>query len=838
MARLARFTNNATSRLAANLSAAGLTLTVTPGDGAKFPTLSAGQYFTATLVKANGTKEIVKVTARATDTFTIVRAYEAAAGVQTAFSFSAGDKIELRMTAGALGNELDRLDLAALTRAVTKSANYTVVEGDISTLIRVDTSGGVRTITLPLISTLTDAFEIVVTKITSDVNLVNVTPSGGDTINGGSTYSLSSSFQSAWVIADRTTNTWTAINSGAGGSAPVIDAFVGNGTAGAFGLSGDPVTKNNTAVYVGGVYQQKSTYTLVGTALTLGGVVPVGVPIEVVWVRPVALGSTTDDLIVTAPAPGSLWTTVRGFIAWMYARYTELIGQFGSSLIGFVQSGTGAVTRSVQDKLRDEVHARDFNVKADGATDDSAALAAAHAAATAAGVPLVLPAGVMMVGTSSFSIDVSKTEWVNPGGAALQWTGAPSAGYGVRLVGTSDYNTTWKSARVMRLPALLGGTQASPFAGDGLRIGDGAIYTHQIDAHCAVQGFANSVSYQHNAWRITLRGRFMWGNITTPGSPVNFGECMAFQDAFIADGATVTLNDGDWHFRGGSLDNTLLVINGSTQVVLDATHIENPGSSTNAPLMIDVAGTEAICRVNDGHLVINNPGGPGITDAPFRVSSSNTTAGLEIDGLQYSQQSFFASTTNDDYMTLVRSGSGRCVVRDVSPRAFSNFLFMLPAGTGGNKLTNGGFESASLSPWVTTGTGTAALDSTQKITGKRITSNKSAKLTVAAATNYVQIAYTASCTAQQMASFQVWAKGDGIAGHDGQVKLDFLDYQGNSIAGSFVSSAVSSTGSAWALYRLAAFAPPGAHAMFITLNCSRASADGSVWYDEAVMNLS
>ena len=383
MSRLARFTNNATSRLAGNLSAAGLSLTVTPGDGAKFPSLAAGQYFTATLVKADGTKEIIKVTARATDTFTIVRAYEAAAGVQTAFSFSAGDKIELRMTAGALGNELDRLDLAALTRAVTKSANYTVVEGDISTLIRVDTSGGACTITLPQISSLTDAFEIVVTKITADVNLVNVTPSGGDTINGGSAYSLSSSFQSAWVIADRTTNTWTAINSGAGGSAPVIDAFVGNGTAGAFGLSGDPVTKNNTAVYVGGVYQQKSTYTLVGTALTLGGIVPVGVPIEVAWVRPVALGSTTDDLVVTAPAPGSLWTTVRGFISWMYARYAELIGQFGSSLIGFLQDGTGATARSVQDKLREYVSAKDFGAKGDSngssgnGTDDTAAIQAA-----------------------------------------------------------------------------------------------------------------------------------------------------------------------------------------------------------------------------------------------------------------------------------------------------------------------------------------------------------------------------------------------------------------------------------------------------------------------------
>lgn len=405
MSRLARFTNNATSRLAANLSAGGLTLTVTPGDGAKFPSLTGGQYFTATLVKADGTKEVVKVTARATDTFTITRAYESVGGVQAAFAFLAGDKIELRMTAGALGDEMDRLDRAAYTRAATKSANYSVLETDISTLIRVDTSGGSRTITLPAVSSLTDSFEIVVTKITADTNLVNVTVTVGDTINGGSTYSLSSAFQSAWVIADRATNTWTAINSGTGGSAPVVDSFTGSGTSGPFTLSGDPVSKNNTAVFIGGVYQQKSTYTLSAGAITAGGTVAAGVPVEVVWSRPVALGSTTDDLIVTAPAPGGLWTTVRGFIAWMYARYAELVGQFGSSLIGFVRSEPSAVARSVNSKLSDFVSVKDFGVVGDGVTDDAAALNAAGAL----GIPLFIPytsTGYKIGSTVTFSCSV------------------------------------------------------------------------------------------------------------------------------------------------------------------------------------------------------------------------------------------------------------------------------------------------------------------------------------------------------------------------------------------------------------------------------------------------
>ena len=45
----------------------------------------------------------------------------------------------------------------------------------------------------------------------------------------------------------------------------------------------------------------------------------------------------------------------------------------------FLQSGAGAVSRTVTDKLRDVVHVKDFGAKGDGATDDSAAFAAAIA---------------------------------------------------------------------------------------------------------------------------------------------------------------------------------------------------------------------------------------------------------------------------------------------------------------------------------------------------------------------------------------------------------------------------------------------------------------------------
>jgi hypothetical protein len=96
----AKFTNNATATLAASLSTSSTSVTVTSGQGALFPTLGAGEYFYATLTNSSNNIEIVKVTARASDTLTAVRAQEGT----TALTWNAADKIELRITAADLNN--------------------------------------------------------------------------------------------------------------------------------------------------------------------------------------------------------------------------------------------------------------------------------------------------------------------------------------------------------------------------------------------------------------------------------------------------------------------------------------------------------------------------------------------------------------------------------------------------------------------------------------------------------------------------------------------------------------------------------------------------------------
>lgn len=99
------FTNNATSVLAAGITNVATSLSISTGDGAKFPNPSGGDFFLLTLYKLSGITEtnyeIVKCTGRSADTFTIVRGQEGT----TASAYATGDSVALRLTAGSMTTE-------------------------------------------------------------------------------------------------------------------------------------------------------------------------------------------------------------------------------------------------------------------------------------------------------------------------------------------------------------------------------------------------------------------------------------------------------------------------------------------------------------------------------------------------------------------------------------------------------------------------------------------------------------------------------------------------------------------------------------------------------------
>lgn len=113
-----KLTNNAETMLAGAIGATDTTVLLTPGTGALFPALSAGEFFPLTMTKTSGgtpAREIVYVTARSGDTCTVLRGQEGT----TATSFSSGDYAGCHLTAGCMATKLD-----ADSPSITGTANF------------------------------------------------------------------------------------------------------------------------------------------------------------------------------------------------------------------------------------------------------------------------------------------------------------------------------------------------------------------------------------------------------------------------------------------------------------------------------------------------------------------------------------------------------------------------------------------------------------------------------------------------------------------------------------------------------------------------------------------
>lgn len=117
------FTNNATTTLGASILIGDLTLTVASGTGSLFPATTSGFFYVA-LVNSSNQIEFVKVTARSSDTFTIVRAQ----GGSTARAYTAGDKVELRLISSALENFV-QLDGAQTISGAKTFSGATAISG-------------------------------------------------------------------------------------------------------------------------------------------------------------------------------------------------------------------------------------------------------------------------------------------------------------------------------------------------------------------------------------------------------------------------------------------------------------------------------------------------------------------------------------------------------------------------------------------------------------------------------------------------------------------------------------------------------------------------------------
>lgn len=139
-------------------------------------------------------------------------------------------------------------------------------------MLACDCSLGPIVINLPQISALDLSFPWTVSLKKTDAsgNSVTVNRAGTNLIDAGVTKTLGSANSGVTLIPDADPNpdVWTSAEFGAAAGNITSDKFSGNGSTTAFTLSVAPGSKNNTQVFIDGVYQNKAGYSVSGTTLT------------------------------------------------------------------------------------------------------------------------------------------------------------------------------------------------------------------------------------------------------------------------------------------------------------------------------------------------------------------------------------------------------------------------------------------------------------------------------------------------------------------------------------------------------------------------------------------
>lgn len=115
-----------------------------------------------------------------------------------------------------------------------------------------------------------------------------------------------------------------------------------------------------------------------------------------------------------------------------------------AAYLTYLQAGDDAVPRTVQDRLRDEVFAKDFGVVADGTTDDAAAMQAAIDFAE--GREIVLPAGTIRCASGLADHRIANNQTDDLPGLHMRGEGTLSTiiefdyngDYGISVRGTDD----------------------------------------------------------------------------------------------------------------------------------------------------------------------------------------------------------------------------------------------------------------------------------------------------------------------------------------------------------------------------------------------------------------
>lgn len=357
-----------------------------------------------------------------------------------------------------------------------------------------------------------------------------------------------------------------------------------------------------------------------------------------------------------------------------------------SDSLTFIQSGTGAVQRTAQSKMRDWVSVEDFT----GATV-AAKIQAAHDAVEAAGGGTVIFPSQTYTLLTGLTLNVSKVKFQGTGHTTFDFSGAASNIVGIQVTGNGTGTAFANSPGGIDGINLTGPGDATTAVALRFNAASEAGPSYTAFRNGYISGWLNGVLIVNNSYLLTFDNMNIrvGGSciVDTPGA-TNSGERISVINSTLS-GAQYGLNaqngDSDYVLTNTSIDTTLAAIySRGTEVQMHGGHIEclnkalDSGSSGGTNSRITFSGTRFIQAASSGATPFIHA--QADTFLTILGGSINPDAGTTTSISVSANSRLVLLGTNENYSGPVNSFNG--CSRVYVPGTSGNFMNAMTTTTG------------------------------------------------------------------------------------------------------------------------------------------------------------